>query len=245
MGASCNLTGKNEQDTINNYAEWSTSWLKTVSYDLMLTIQKLKTICSGQRSCQNESVEYNALCELIGSLYIHLKEKYTDKELDTTDYGEKYSVLNNIYNNVVRMKDEINGEKPIEIETTSLFNLDKKKYHKIAIPGNALYYRGFANKFRVRKWFYEIDGYIHKYFGNVENPFETEFSLVFNDILTVERLNKSMLDNVLWSPKKYKNLKLLIIIQKKNQNALQKHQYLFQKILNSIIQKLNLNTMKV
>lgn len=47
MGASCNLTGKNEQDTINNYAEWSTSWLKTVSYDLMLTIQKLKTICSG------------------------------------------------------------------------------------------------------------------------------------------------------------------------------------------------------
>lgn len=209
MGASCNLTGKNEQTTIKNYADWSTGWLKTVSYDLMLTIQKLKTICSGERSSQNESVEYNALCELIGSLYIHLKEKYSDDEIDTTKYGEQYSVLKGIYNSTVEMKDELSGEKPIKIETPILFNSDKKKYHKIVIPGNSSYYTGFTNKFRIINWFYEIDKYIHEYFGDVENPFETEFSLVFNDIITVERLNHSILDDVIWSPKKLQNYKTI------------------------------------
>lgn len=201
MGASCNLIGKNEQTTIKNYAEWSIGWLKTVSYDLILTIRKLKTICSGERSSQNESVEYNALCELIGSLYIHLKEKYSDDEIDTTKYGEQYSVLNNIYNNTVGMKDELNGEKPIKIDTTRLFNSDKKEYHKIIIPGNTSYYGLHENNFTFVHWFYEIDGYIHEYFGDVENPFETEFSLVFNDIDVVKRLNSCVLKDVIYSPK--------------------------------------------
>ena len=105
------------------------------------------------------------------------------------------------------MKDDLSGEKPIKIETTRLFNSDKKKYHKIIIPGNSSYYTGFANNFRAIHWFYEIDGYIHEYFGDVENPFETEFSLVFNDISTVERLNNSILSNVIWSTKKTQNYK--------------------------------------
>ena len=50
-------------------------------------------------------------------------------------------------------------------------------------------------------WFYEIDGYIHEYFGDVENPFETEFSLVFNDIDVVKRLNDCILKDVIYSPK--------------------------------------------
>ena len=51
-------------------------------------------------------------------------------------------------------------------------------------------------------WFCEIDGYIHEYFGDVENPFETEFSLVFNDINVVKRLNDCVLKDVIYSPKK-------------------------------------------
>ena len=86
MGASCNLIGKNEQQTIENYADWSTGWLKTVSYDLILTIQKLKTICNGEHSSESDSVEYNALCELISSLYRQLKEKYSDDENDSSKY---------------------------------------------------------------------------------------------------------------------------------------------------------------
>jgi hypothetical protein len=209
MGASCNLTGKNEQETINNYADWSTGWLKTVSYDLILTIQKLKTICNGEYSSESDSVEYNALRELIGSLYKQLKEKYSDDEVDTSKYDEKCSVLKRIYDSTIRMEDELKGEKPIKIDTLRLFNSDKKKYHKIVIPGNSSYYTGFANKFRIINWFYEIDKYIHEYFGDVENPFETEFSLVFNDIITVERLNNSILDDVLWSPKKLQNYKTI------------------------------------
>ena len=30
MGASCDLVGKNEQETVKNYATWSTDWLKTI-----------------------------------------------------------------------------------------------------------------------------------------------------------------------------------------------------------------------
>lgn len=202
MGADCNLIGKNEQTTIKNYADWSTSWLRTVSYDLILTIQKLKTICNGEHSSESDSVEYNALCELIGSLYKQLKEKYSDDEIDTSKYDEKYAVLKRIYDSTVGMKDELNGEKPIKIETTRLFNSDKKKYHKIVIPGNISYYRWYRNNFTVRNWFYEIDGYIHEYFGDVENPFETEFSLVFNDIDVVKRLNECVLEDVICSPKK-------------------------------------------
>lgn len=195
MGASCNLIGKNEQTTIKNYADWSTDWLKDVSYDLMLTIQKLKTIYNGGHLNKNDSLEYNALHELIGSLYNQIKAKYFDNE-------DNSSILKHIYDSTVGMKDELSGEKPIKIEITRLFNSDKKKYHKIIIPGNSSYYKGFANNFRAMHWFYEIDDYIHEYFGGVENPFETEFSLVFNDIITVERLNNSILDDVIWSPKK-------------------------------------------
>jgi hypothetical protein len=209
MGASCNLTGKNEQETINNYADWSTGWLKTVSYDLILTIQKLKTIHNGEYLSVSDSVEYNALRELIGSLYKQLKEKYSDDEVDTSKYDEKCSVLKRIYDSTIRMKDELKGEKPIKIDTVRLFNSDKQKYHKIVIPGNSSYYRWNRNKFTTVNWFYEIDGYIHEYFGDVENPFETEFSLVFNDIITVERLNNSILDDVLWSPKKLRNYKTI------------------------------------
>jgi hypothetical protein len=146
---------------------------------------------------------------MIGSLYKQLNEKYSDDEIDITKYGEQYSVLKSIYDSTVGMKDELSGEKPIKIETSMLFNSDKKKYHKIVIPGNSSYYTSFANKFRVINWFYEIDKCIHEYFGDVENPFETEFSLVFNDIITVERLNNSILDDVLWSPKKLRNYKTI------------------------------------
>lgn len=202
MCASCNLIGKNEQQTIKNYADWSTGWLKTVSYDLILTIQKLKTICNGEHSSESDSVEYNALCELIGSLYKQLKEKYSDDEIDIISrYDEKHSVLKRIYDSTVRMKDELNGEKPIRIDTTRLFNSDKKKYHKIAIPGNRSYYGWHGNDFTIVNLFYEIDGYIHEYFGDVENPFETEFSLVFNDIDVVERLNDCILKDVIFSTK--------------------------------------------
>lgn len=202
MGASCNLTGKNEQETINNYADWSTSWLRTVSYDLILTIQKLKTIHNGEYLSESDSIEYNALRELIGSLYKQLKEKYSDDEVDTSKYDEKYSVLKRIYDSTVGMKDELKGEKPIKIETTRLFNSDKQKYHKIVIPGNSSYYRWNRNNFTTVNWFYEIDGYIHEYFGDVENPFETEFSLVFNDIDVIKRLNNCVLKDVICSPKK-------------------------------------------
>ena len=82
MGASCDLVGKNEQETVKNYATWSTDWLKTISYDLMLTMQKLKTIYNGGHSNQSDSVEYNALRELIGSLYDNLKQKYYDNECE-------------------------------------------------------------------------------------------------------------------------------------------------------------------
>jgi hypothetical protein len=202
MGASCNLIGKNEQTTIKNYADWSTGWLKTISYDLMLTIQKLKTIHNVEHSFESDSVEYNALCELIGSLYKRLKEKYSDdNEIDTTIYDEKYSVLKQIYNSTVGMKNELKGEKPIKIDTIRLFNSDKKEYHKIVIPGNSSYYGWRGNNFTAMNWFYEIDGYIHEYFGDVENPFETEFSLVFNDINVVKRLNSYVLKNTILSPK--------------------------------------------
>ena len=200
MGASCNLIGKNEHQTIENYADWSTGWLKTVSYDLILTIQKLKTICNGEHSSESDSIEYNALCELIGSLYRQLKEKYSDDENDASKYDEKHSVLKRIYDSTVEMKDELKGEKPIKIETTRLFNSDKKNYHKVLIPGNHSYYR-WGNNFNFVNWFYEIDGYIHEYFGDVENPFETEFSLVFNDIDVVKRLNGCILKDVIYSPK--------------------------------------------
>jgi hypothetical protein len=201
MSASCNLIGKNEQQTIKNYADWSTGWLKTVSYDLILTIQKLKTICNGEHSSESDSVEYNALCELIGSVYKQLKEKYSDDEIDNTSkYDEKNSVLRRIYDSTVGMKDELKGEKPIKIDTTRLFNTDKKEYHKIVIPGNHSYYR-WGNYFNFVNWFYEIDGYIHEYFGDVENPFETEFSLVFNDIDVVKRLNSCVLKDVIFSTK--------------------------------------------
>ena len=200
MGASCNLIGKNEQETINNYADWSTGWLKTVSYDLILTIQKLKTICNGEYSSESDSVEHNALRELICSLYKQLKETYSDDEIDTSKYDEKYSVLKRIHDSAVEMKDELKGEKPIKIDTARLFNSDKKEYHKIAIPGNHSYY-GWGNNFNFVNWFYEIDGYIHEYFGDVENPFETEFSLVFNDIDVVKRLNDCILKDVIYSSK--------------------------------------------
>lgn len=201
MGASCNLIGKNEQQTINNYADWSIGWLKTVSYDLILTIQKLKTICNGEYSSESDSVEYNALRELICSLYKQLKEKYSDDEIDISKYDEKYSVLKRIHDSAVEMKDELEGEKPIKIETTRLFNSDKKEYHKIEIPGNSSYYGWHGNNFTAVNWFYEIDGYIHEYFGDVENPFETEFSLVFNDIDVVKRLNGCILKDVIFSTK--------------------------------------------
>jgi hypothetical protein len=131
-----------------------------------------------------------------------LKEKYSDDEIDNTSkYDEKNSVLRRIYDSTVGMKDELKGEKPIKIDTARLFNSDKKEYHKIAIPGNHSYY-GWGNHFTTVNWFYEIDGYIHEYFGDVENPFETEFSLVFNDINVVKRLNSCVLKDVIYSPKK-------------------------------------------
>lgn len=140
MGASCNLIGKNEQTTIKNYAEWSTRWLKTVSYDLMLTMQKLKTIYNGEHSNQSNSVEYNALRELVGSLYDQLKHKYYDNEYEKVKYDEIYFVLKDIHNSTIKIKDELDDRKPIEIEKDILLLYEQDKEEsfrfRINIPGN-------------------------------------------------------------------------------------------------------------
>lgn len=207
MSASCDLIGRNEQETIKNYAEWSTSWLKTVSYDLMLTMQKLKTIYNGEHSNQSDSVEYNALCELIGSLYDQLKQKYYDNECENVKYDERSFILKNIHNSTSRMKGEFNGNKPIEIKKNILIECDKVKSYKINIPGNYRYYAWYSNKSSSRNEsiFYEIDKYIHDYFGDVKDPVETEFSLIFNNVDVVKYLNGCVLKNTTCSPK-YKEL---------------------------------------
>ena len=203
MGASCDLVGKNEQETVKNYATWSTDWLKTISYDLMLTMQKLKTIYNGGHSNQSDSVEYNALRELIGSLYDNLKQKYYDNECENTKYNELSFILKNIHNNTIKMKDELNSTKPIEIRKNILLECDKKESYKINIPGNYWYYARYTNasSFRNESIFYEIDKHIHNYFSDVENPFETEFSLIFNDLDVVKYLNECILKNTIYSPK--------------------------------------------
>ena len=203
MGASCDLVGKNEQETVKNYATWSTDWLKTISYDLMLTMQKLKTIYNGGHSNQSDSVEYNALRELIGSLYDNLKQKYYDNECENTKYNELSFILKNIHNNTIKMKDELNSNKPIEIRKNILLECDKKESYKINIPGNYWYYARYSNasSFRNESIFYEIDKHIHDYFSDVENPFETEFSLIFNDLDVVKYLNECVLKNTVYSPK--------------------------------------------
>lgn len=203
MGASCNLIGKNEQTTIKNYAEWSTGWLKTVSYDLMLTMQKLKTIYNGEHSNQSDSVEYNALRELIGSLYDNLKHKYYDNEFENVKYDDLYFTLKNIHNNTIKIKDELDDRKPIEIGKDILINRDKEESYKINIPGNYWYYARYSNasSSRNESIFYEIDKYIHDYFGDVKNPVETEFSLIFNNVDVVKYLNGCVLKNTIYSPK--------------------------------------------
>ena len=203
MSASCDLIGRNEQETIKNYATWSTGWLKTVSYDLMLTMQKLKTIYNGEDSNQSDSVEYNALCELIGSLYDQLKQKYYDNECENVKYDDLSFILKNIHNNAIKMKDEFNGNRPIEIKKTILIECDKQESYKINIPGNYRYYSWYSNasSSRNESIFYEIDKYIHDYFGDVKNPFETEFSLIFNNVDVVKYLNGCVLKNTIYSPK--------------------------------------------
>lgn len=205
MSVSCNLIGKNEQETIKKYAAWSIDWLKDISYDLMLTMQKLKTIHNGVRSNPNDSLEYNALYELIGSLSDKLIQKY---------YDDEYSfVLKNIHNSTIKMKDELNSNKPIEIRRNTLIEHDMKESYKINIPGNYEYYSWYSNArssnigiSRNEHIFYEIDKYIHDYFGDLKNPFETEFSLIFNDVNVVKYLNECMLKNKIYSPK-HKELK--------------------------------------
>ncbi len=208
MSASCDLIGRNEQTTIKNYAEWSTGWLKTVSYDLMLTMQKLKTIYSGEHSNQSDSVEYNALRELIGSLYDQLKHKYYDNEYEEVKYDELFFILKNIHNNTIKIKDELDDKKPIEIRKNTLIECDKPKSYKINIPGNYWYYARYSNasSSRNESIFYEIDKYIHDYFGDVKNPFETEFSLIFNNVDVVKYLNGCVLKNITYSPN-HKELK--------------------------------------
>ena len=208
MSASCDLIGRNEQETIKNYAEWSTGWLKTVSYDLLLTMQKLKTIYNGEHSSESDSVEYNALCELIGSLYNQLKQKYYDNECENVKYDDLSFILKTIHNSTSRMKDEFNGNKPIEIRKNTLIECDKQESYKINIPGNYRYYSWYSNasSSRNESIFYEIDKYIHDYFGDVKNPFETEFSLIFNNVDVVKYLNGCVLKNTIYSPK-HKELK--------------------------------------
>jgi hypothetical protein len=203
MSASCDLIGRNEQETIKNYAEWSTGWLKTVSYDLMLTMQKLKTIYIGEHSNQSDSVEYNALCELIGSLYDQLKQKYYDNECENVKYDDLYFILKNIHNSTIKMKDELNSNKPIEIRNIILIERDKEESHKINIPGDYRYYSRYSNasSSRNESIFFEIDKHIHDYFGDVKNPFETEFSLIFNDVDVVKYLNRCVLKDVIYSSK--------------------------------------------
>jgi hypothetical protein len=203
MSASCDLIGRNEQETIKNYAEWSTGWLKTVSYDLMLTMQKLKTIYIGEHSNQSDSVEYNALCELIGSLYDQLKQKYYDNECEKVKYDDLYFILKNIHNSTIKIKDELNNNKPIEIKKNILIKCDKPESYKINIPGSYWYYLRYSNvnNSRNESIFFEIDKYIHDYFGDVENPFETEFSLIFNDVDVVKYLNGCVLKDVIYSSK--------------------------------------------
>lgn len=208
MGASCDLIGKNEQETIKNYAEWSTGWLKNISYDLILTMQKLKTIYNGEHSNQSDSVEYNALRELIGSLYDKLKHKYYDNEYEKVKYDDLSFILKNIHNSTIKMKDELNNNKPIEIRKNTLIECDNVKSYKINIPGNYWYYarHNKASCSRNESIFYEIDKLIHDYFSDVENPFETEFSLVFNDVDVVKYLNECVLKNTVYSLK-HKELK--------------------------------------
>jgi hypothetical protein len=208
MGANCCLIGRNEQETIKNYAEWSTVWLNTVSYDLMLTMQKLKTIYNGQHLNQSDSVEYNALRELIGSLYDQLKQKYYDNECENIKYDDLSFILKNIHNSTIKMNDELNSNKPIEIRNIILIERDKEESHKINIPGDYRYYSRYSNasSSRNESIFFEIDKHIHDYFGDVKNPFETEFSLIFNDVDVVKYLNGCVLKNTAYSPK-HKELK--------------------------------------
>lgn len=208
MSASCNLIGKNEQTTIKNYAEWSTGWLKTVSYDLMLTMQKLKTIYNGEHSNQSDSVEYNALRELVGSLYDQLKHKYYDNEYEKVKYDEIYFILKNIHNNTIKIKDELDDRKPIEIEKDILYGQDKEESFRINIPGNYWYYSRYSNASSSRNEciFYDIDKRIHDYFNDVINPFETEFSLIFNNVDVVKYLNECVLKNIRYSLK-HKDIK--------------------------------------
>lgn len=208
MSGSCCLIGKNEQETIKNYATWSTGWLNTVSYDLMLTMQKLKTIYNGEHSNQSDSVEYNALCELIGSLYDQLRLKYYDNECETVKYDELSFILKNIHNSTIKMKDELANNKSIEIRKNTLIECDKEESYKINIPGNYRYYSWYNNtsSSRNESIFYEIDKYIHDYFGDVKNPFEIEFSLIFNDVDVVKYLNRCVFKNIRYSPK-HKELK--------------------------------------
>jgi hypothetical protein len=102
------------------------------------------------------------------------------------------------------MKDELNNNKPIEIKkNTLLIERVTGKSYKINIPGSYGYYLRYSNasSFRNESIFYEIDKYIHDYFGDVENPFETEFSLVFNDVDVVKYLNGCVLKDVIYSSK--------------------------------------------
>lgn len=198
MSASCNLIGRNEQETIRNYAKWSISWLKDISYDLMLTMQKLKTIYNGGCSNRNMSIEYNALRELVGSLSENLKSKYYNAEVTSNRYDEREFMLKRIYDNAIEIDDELKNDKPIKIERDTLLHSDKKMCHKINIPGNMQYYQHYIPS----TIFYEIDNYIHRYFGDVENPFETEFSLVFTDKSIIDYLNQSNLRSILYSQKR-------------------------------------------
>ena len=106
------------------------------------------------------------------------------------------------------MKDELNSDKLIEIRKNILFECDKPKSYKINIPGNYRYYARYnkASSSRNEAIFYEIDKHIHDYFGDVKNPFETEFSLIFNNEAVVNYLNGCVLKNTRLSPK-HKELK--------------------------------------
>lgn len=195
MGCLANLIGKNSQETIKNYAHWSSGWLKRITTDLMVTIDKLQLIVDGMRSNNNDSVEHKVIYELLSSTLQKLKNDY----YENISSNNPYYILKNILDNNTKIIEELEGDKPVEI-TTSIFNNNEKPYI-VRINGDSTYFR---KKLRgcldVASSFYYIDERIHNFFNNKENPFEIEFTILFSDKECIEYLTTSYLDKQIFSP---------------------------------------------
>jgi hypothetical protein len=154
MGASCDLTGETEKETLVNQKKWLCSWTKNIIEQFDSFYNSVKIVSDGISQYDSKLAPIKVL--LNGALR-NIQNEFTDDE---------ENILDAIKKTLVGFKDECNGDRSLTVYPCYIFNEYDQlgiKYSEINDTVKILTINGDYNYFRnknAQSCFHEVTDYL-------------------------------------------------------------------------------------